>query len=98
MPTIIQGQFEWDSEKNESNFKKHGILFEDVVSMFAGFFIMRDARGGFGELRRIAIGLIRQKEYTAVLTYRSGRARLISARRARSYERALYWEKYHARV
>ena len=27
--TVVQGQFEWDSEKNEVNIKKHGFSFED---------------------------------------------------------------------
>ena len=36
--TVIQGQFEWDSEKNEINIKKHGFSFEEVLDVFDDHF------------------------------------------------------------
>ena len=32
--TVVQGRFEWDSEKNEINIKKHGFSFEEILSVF----------------------------------------------------------------
>lgn len=31
---VLNGQFEWFREKNDSNKKKHGISFEEIVSIF----------------------------------------------------------------
>lgn len=32
--TVIRGNFEWDSEKAETNIRKHGIAFEEILPMF----------------------------------------------------------------
>jgi len=32
--TVIHGSFEWDSDKAETNKKKHGIAFEEILPMF----------------------------------------------------------------
>jgi len=32
--TIVNGRFEWDSEKAEINLLKHGISFEEILPMF----------------------------------------------------------------
>jgi len=39
---------------------------------------------------RIAIGLIGSKHYSAVITHREGRTRIISVRRSRAKEVAIY--------
>jgi uncharacterized DUF497 family protein len=31
---VISGDFEWDSKKSESNWKKHGVAFEDSKEIF----------------------------------------------------------------
>ena len=36
--TVVQGRFEWDSEKNEINVKKHGFSFEEVLDVFNDHF------------------------------------------------------------
>jgi uncharacterized DUF497 family protein len=83
-------EFEYDSAKSMSNLVKHGISFNDVKKMW------KDPRLQFIEARQlteprwIAIGCIDGKHWSAIFTYRNEHIRLISARRARQKEIALY--------
>lgn len=33
--SIVSGNFEWDSEKNQRNSNKHSIAFEDAIEVFS---------------------------------------------------------------
>jgi uncharacterized DUF497 family protein len=35
MPAVLDGDFEWDSEKAEANLIKHGISFPEAATVFA---------------------------------------------------------------
>ena len=35
MPTAVDGDFEWDSEKAASNLVKHGVSFPEATTVFA---------------------------------------------------------------
>jgi uncharacterized DUF497 family protein len=35
MPTVVEGDFEWDSTKAESNLEKHGVSFPEAATVFA---------------------------------------------------------------
>ena len=35
MPTVVEGDFEWDSVKAESNLAKHGVSFPEAATVFA---------------------------------------------------------------
>ena len=35
MPTVVEGDFEWDSEKAASNLVKHGVSFPEAATVFA---------------------------------------------------------------
>lgn len=35
MATVVEGDFEWDSEKAASNMEKHGISFFEAATVFA---------------------------------------------------------------
>ena len=35
MPTVVEGDFEWDSTKAESNLAKHGVSFPEAATVFA---------------------------------------------------------------
>lgn len=85
-------EFEWDEDKSESNLSKHGVDFQDAAQVLLGPHVRRrsDRRG---EKRWIAIGEIDDRIYTVVYTFREGRYRIISARRARGYERREYREE-----
>jgi hypothetical protein len=83
-------RFEWNREKAVENFKKHGISFDEAVSIFfdplAATF--DDPDHSLGERRLITIGYSSQDRLVAVChTERKGSVRLISARRATKREK-----------
>lgn len=82
-------EFEWDPDKNETNIQKHGIDFEDAAAVLLQPHVHRRS-DRHGERRWIAIGELEGRIITVVYTLRKGRYRLISARRARDYERETY--------
>ncbi|TXL70734.1 BrnT family toxin [Vineibacter terrae] len=77
-------RFTWDPAKNRLNLAKHGIAFEDVVSMFDGPRAERqDDRFDYGEIRNVAIGLANGHETTVIYTVNDdGQIRIISAWRS----------------
>lgn len=84
-------EFEWDDEKNTSNIKKHGIDFEDAISIWEGRVHLRPSPRQ-GESRWIAVGIADGVEIAVIYTERGAVKRLISARRARKNERTTYRE------
>lgn len=49
--------FEWNEEKNKTNFSKHGIDFEEAALIFRGITLTEnDNRQEYGETREISIG------------------------------------------
>ena len=85
-------QFEWDDAKNETNYIKHGILFEEAALVYSGIILTEaDERRDYGEKREISIGqLTDQVVIVVVHTDRNGVTRLISARTANRTERKRY--------
>ena len=85
-------QFEWDEKKNKANRAKHGLGFEDACGIFDGPVVTApDDRQDYGEQRLISYGAVAPQEVIAVVyTRRSGRNRLISARKASLKERQAY--------
>ena len=78
--------FDWDSVKREINLKDHHIDFGDVPPLFDGpHLIWGSSRKG--EHRLLAIGFLDGREVTVVFMMRNGKRRIISVRRARTYER-----------
>jgi uncharacterized protein len=83
-------QFEWDRDKEKRNIKKHGISFDEAVTVFydplsATF---DDPDHSMGELRFITIGFSSQRSLLVVsYTERGKRVRIISARPATAQER-----------
>lgn len=89
-------EFEWDERKCLANVAKHGIDFDDAARVFDGP-TLESASNRDGEERRLAIGLVDEREVAVVYTVREGRYRIISARRARRYERRAYRAAYPGR-
>ena len=89
-------EFEWDERKCLASVAKHGIDFEDAARVFDGPTLETASNRG-GEERRLAIGVVEEREVTVVYTVREGRYRIISARRARRYERRAYRAAYPGR-
>ena len=88
-------KFEWDSDKNEINFKKHGVNFEEAETVFEDerAVTIYDKDHSENEDRFKIIGISRKlRELTVCHCYRNGDAitRIISARRATKGESKLY--------
>ncbi len=85
-------QFEWDPNKAEANFRKHGIEFIDAILIFDGPHITRLSPRS-DEVRFASIGYIGDDAVTVVWTPRDQDVRrIISARSARREEREAYRE------
>jgi uncharacterized protein len=82
--------FEFDAAKSESNLAKHGIDFIEAQFLWNDPMLLEIAAKTEDEPRFVVIGLIGDKHWTAVITYRGDNIRLISVRRARSEEVSLY--------
>jgi len=83
--------FEWDEAKRLANIEKHGIDFVDVDEVFAGPFVeTKDLRRDYGEQRYRAVGLLGGHVVQVAYTWRNGRRRIISARRAGRNDRRTY--------
>lgn len=82
--------FEFDTAKSESNRAKHGIDFEEAQGLWSDPMLLEIPAKTDDEPRYLVIGLIDGKHWSAVITYRGTNVRLISVRRARTEEVALY--------
>jgi uncharacterized protein len=82
--------FEFDPAKSESNLAKHGIDFVDAQKLWDDPMLLEIPAKTDDEPRYLLIGLIDGKHWSAVVTYRQSNVRLISVRRARTEEVALY--------
>ncbi len=87
-------KFEWDENKNQSNFEKHGIYFEEAIDIFKNDCLTWiDNRKDYSEVREITIGEIKKNIVIVVVhTDRFGNIRIISARKANQRERRNYYE------
>ncbi len=84
-------EFEWDEAKRQSNIEKHGIDFAEAVAIFDNYVSMyQDTRADYGEVRYVSIGLLQGVEIAVIHTFRGGKNRIISARKARVKERRMY--------
>lgn len=98
--TSVEGpgglQFDWDPDKAETNFEKHGVRFEEAATAFADALSVsvNDTRHSMDEDRQFLLGMSDDQHLVAVwYTYRDERIRLIGARLADDEERASYESK-----
>ena len=82
--------FEFDDAKSRSNLEKHGIDFEAAQELWQDPDVVEVQAKVEGEPRFLIIGRIGTKHWSAIVTYRDDRIRLISVRRARKSEVNLY--------
>lgn len=82
--------FEFDEAKSQANFLKHGINFVDAQALWGDPGLLEIPAKTEDEPRYLMIGLINGKHWSAVITYRGTNIRLISVRRSRTEEVALY--------
>jgi len=83
-------EFEFDERKSESNRKKHGIDFVEAQAIWDDPELLEIPLKSDDEPRVQFTGRIDGKHWSAFITYRQGRTRIISVRRARIEERELY--------
>lgn len=86
-------EFEWDSVKNATNIKKHGISFEDAVNVFLDIHahIVPDDRFDYQEDRFIITGEIVGRVHVVAYCERENDViRIISARKANRREQKRY--------
>jgi uncharacterized DUF497 family protein len=82
--------FEFDTSKSESNLQKHGIDFIEAQALWSDSNLLEIPAKTLDEPRFLVIGVIEQKHWSAVVTYRNENIRLISVRRSRDEEVTLY--------
>lgn len=82
--------FEFDEPKSQANLLKHGINFVDAQDLWNDPRLLEIPAKTEDEPRYLIIGLISTKHWSAVITYRDTNIRLISVRRSRTEELALY--------
>lgn len=94
--TIVHGKFEWDEEKAETNIRKHGMSFEEILPMFDDplFWEQFDFENSTLEETRF-LGMGRLNGFAVIIscyTERDGRTRIINARITTSEEEKKYEE------
>jgi len=82
--------FEFDEQKSQANLEKHGIDFISAQDLWSDPYLLEIPAKTVDEPRFLAIGRIKGRHWSAVITHRSRNIRIISVRRARSEEVALY--------
>ena len=90
-------QFEWDPHKATTNFRKHRIRFETAIRVFLDPHRIEtlDDTDDYGEERWKTIGLVEPDLLVVIYTFRGDNdqiIRMISARKAETYEKEQYRE------
>ena len=82
--------FEFDEAKSQANLLKHGTNFADAQALWDDSRLLEISAKTEDEPRYLVIGLIYEKCWSAVITYRGTNIRIISVRCSRTEEVALY--------
>ena len=82
--------FEYDPDKSAENKRKHGIDFEEAQKLWADARLVEIPARTMDEPRWLLIGMINEKHWSAIITRRGENVRLISVRRSRDDEVAIY--------
>ena len=82
--------FEYDLQKSQSNLEKHGIDFDAAQELWQDADLIEVSVNTSDEPRSLVIGKIGNKHWSAVITHRTLNIRIISVRRSRKAEVALY--------
>lgn len=83
-------EFEFDRDKSVSNKRKHGIGFDEAQALWSDPDAVEIPARTTDEPRFLVIGRIRGRHWSAVVTTRNGRIRMISVRRSREEEVEIY--------
>lgn len=86
-------KFEWDDQKAASNLSKHGVSFDEAVSVFgdARALTFSDSDHSEFEDRSRTYGISNKSRLLVVVhTDRRNGVRIISVRKATRYEKSIY--------
>ena len=83
-------EFEYDPEKSLANQNKHGIDFVEAQLLWLDDMLLEIPARTSDEPRKLIIGKIGNKHWSAVVTNRQERIRIISVRRSRKEEVEIY--------
>jgi len=83
-------EFEYDKEKSQKNKEKHGIDFIEAQVLWEDGERVEIPARTEDEERTLVIGRIGGKHWSAVITYRNEKTRIISVRRSRLEETHIY--------
>lgn len=82
--------FEFDERKSQATAEKHGIDFICAQELWRDPYLIEIPAKTIDAPRSLVVGRIHGKHWSAVITQRNGNIRLISVRRSRPEEVALY--------
>jgi hypothetical protein len=83
-------EFEFDGEKSRANKLKHGVDFQQAQALWDDPDLIEIPARTADEPRFLVVGRIGGKHWSAIITYRQQRIRIISMRRSRQEEIDLY--------
>ena len=83
-------EFEYDDRKSATNLSKHGIDFDTARGLWLDPDLLEVPARTEDEPRFLVVGLIGDKHWPAIITYRGASIRIISVRRSRIEEVKLY--------
>lgn len=83
-------EFEFDPVKSAANEAEHGLDFVRAQELWNDAMRVEVPARTVDEPRWLVIGRIGEQHWTAVVAYRDERTRIISVRRSRSEEVAIY--------
>ena len=83
-------KFEYDEAKSRANREKHGIDFIEAQLLWSDPDMLEIPAQVRGEPRYLVVGRMAGKCWSGVITYRQENIRIISVRRSRTEEVALY--------
>ena len=83
-------EFEFDESKSSTNKARHGIDFVEAQALWEDMDLLEVPAKTEDEPRAVVIGKIRENHWSAIITWRNDKIRIISVRRSRREERELY--------
>ena len=83
-------EFEFDPDKSIVNKVKHGIDFQAAQALWDDPDFLEIPARTTDEARFLVVGCINGKHWSAIVTYRQEKVRIISVRRSRQEEVELY--------
>jgi hypothetical protein len=83
-------EYEFDEAKSAANKAKHGLDFSEAQKLWLDVDAVEIPAKSAVEQRKMLIARIKEKIWSAIFTERENKIRIISVRRARTNEEAIY--------